>query len=136
MPDAELRRIFFDPLLRLAAEDAFSELESGQLASPHRLEQLLPQALAALPAGLCESRMAQPGGLQSEEPHWMWSILGSEDSCALQQQAAFDKIFADNPANRAALLNPDAAARHKVQDSIALLSMLLPNAGPAALRHV
>jgi hypothetical protein len=136
LPDAELRRIFFDPLLRLAAEDAFSELESGQLASPHRLEQLLPQALAALPAGLCESRMAQRWSLQSEEPHWMWSILGSEDPCALQLQAAFDKIFADNPANRGALLNPDAAARQKVQDSIALLSMLLPNAGPAALRHV
>ncbi|SDY16958.1 hypothetical protein SAMN04487939_10142 [Lysobacter sp. yr284] len=136
MPDADLRRIFFDPLVRLAAEDAFSELESGQLASPHRFEALLPQAIAALPAGLCESHMLQRWGLQSNEHHWMWSIVGSDDPLAAQLQAAFDRIFADNPANRGVLLNPDAGAQKKVQDSIALLSMLLPNSGPAALRHV
>lgn len=136
MSDADVRRIFFDPLLRLAAEDAFSELESGQLAAPHRLETLLAQAVAALPSGLCESHMLQRWPLQSLEPHWMWSIAGSDDPYAAQLQAAFDRIFADNPANRGALLNPDAAAQKKVQDSMALLSLLLPNSGPAALRHV
>jgi len=136
LPDADLRRIFFDPLLRLAAEDAFSELESGRLASPHRLEQLLPRALEALPAGLCEAHMLERWRLQSAEQHWMWSIVGSQDPYAADLQAAFDRIFSDNPANRGALLNPDAVAHKKVQDAMTLLSMLLPRSGPAALRHV
>lgn len=136
LPDADLRRVFFDPLVRLAAEDAFSELEAGRLASPHRLETLLPRALEALPAGLCESHMRERWALQSGEHHWMWAIVGSDDAYAAELQAAFDRIFADNPANRGALLNPDAAGRQKVQDAMTLLSMLLPRSGPAALRHV
>ncbi|WP_200957266.1 HEXXH motif-containing putative peptide modification protein [Lysobacter sp. Root690] len=136
MPDADVRRIFFDPLVRLATEDAFTELETGQLASPHRLEDLLPKAIAALPSGLCQSHMLARWDLSSDERHWMWAIAGSSDPYAAQLQTAFDGIFSASPANRGTLLNPDAVAQSKVQDAIALLSMLLPNAGAAALRHV
>ncbi|MGO1068954.1 aKG-HExxH-type peptide beta-hydroxylase [Lysobacter sp. CA199] len=136
MSDAQVRRIFFDPLVRLAAEDAFTALEAGDLRSPHRLEHLLPKAIAAQPLGLCESHMAAHWELRSDEPHWMWSIVGSDDRYAGELQASFDRIFADNPANRGTLLNPDAASRDKVQAAMRLLSMLLPNSGTAALRHV
>lgn len=136
MPDTDLRRIFFDPLVRLAAEDAFTALEAGQLRSPHRLEQLLPEAIAALPLGLCESHMPTRWDLRSDESHWMWAIVGSADPYAAGLQASFDRIFADNPANRGVLLDPDDRSRKKVQDAIGLLSMLLPNSGTSALRHV
>lgn len=136
MSDAELRSLFFDPLLRLAAEDAFTALETASLESPHPLESLLPEAIAGLPAGLCESHMAAHWRLDSQERHWMWSIAGSADAYAAQLQAAFDGIFAAKPENRGRLLNPDADAQAKVQDAMALLSMLLPNCGAAALRHI
>lgn len=136
MPDEDVRRVFFDPLVRLAAEDVFTALEAGELASPHRLETLLPKAISALPSGLCESHMLADWELASDERHWMWAIAGSADPYAAELQAAFDRIFADNPASRGTLLNPDAASRKKVQDAIALLSTLLPRCGTAALRHV
>lgn len=136
MSDDDLRRVFFDPLVRLAAEDAFTALEEGRLHTPHPLEVLLPQAIAALPSGLCESHMLARWTLKSDEHHWMWSIAGSSDVYAAQLQTAFDGIFAAKPENRGRLLNPDADAQAKVQDAMNLLSMLLPNAGTAALRHV
>lgn len=132
----EARRVFFDPLVRLALEQAFSDLEAGRLASPHPLEDLLPGALEALPLGLCESRMPSRWRVGSDTPKWLWDVARPADPLAKALHSAFDGIFASNERSGGSLLSPDASSQRKVADAIALLSTLLPCSGAAALRHI
>lgn len=134
--DDDARRVFFDPLVRLALERAFSDLETGSLASPQRLEEVLPEALEALPLGLCESRMPSHWRIRSEHPKWMWDVAGPADPHAQALHAAFDGIFTADARSSGSLLTPSADSRQKIEDAIALLSTLLPHSGAAALRHV
>jgi hypothetical protein len=134
--DAEARRVFLDPLVRLALEAGFSDLEAGRLFSPHRLEDILPEALDALPLGLCEARMPTRWRVESEEPKWMWDVVGPASPHARALHSAFDQLFASGAGNRGSLLTPDADAQHRVEEAVALLAELLPHAGAAALRHV
>ncbi|WNG18204.1 aKG-HExxH-type peptide beta-hydroxylase [Cystobacter fuscus] len=134
--DADARRIFFDPLVRLMLERAFSDLEAGRLASPHPLEEMLPGALEALPLGLCESRMPSRWRVGSEVPKWLWDVARPADPYSKALHSAFDGIFGANPTSGGTLLSPDASAQRKIQDSIELLSQLLPHSGAAALTHI
>ncbi len=134
--DDEARRVFFDPLVRLALEQAFSDLEAGRLAAPHPLEELLSGALEALPLGLCESRMPSRGRVGPDVPKWLWDVARPADPYAKALHSAFDGIFAANARSGGSLLGPDASSRRKVEDAIELLSALLPHSGAAALRHI
>ncbi|MFY0562232.1 aKG-HExxH-type peptide beta-hydroxylase [Archangium lansingense] len=134
--DADARRIFFDPLVRLTLERAFSELEAGRLMAPHPLEELLPGALEVLPLGLCESRMPSRLRVGSKVPKWLWDVARPSDPYAQALHSAFDGIFGENPKSRGTLLSPEASAQRKIDDSIELLSMLLPHSGAAALTHI
>lgn len=134
--DEDARRIFFDPLVRLTLERAFSELEAGRLAAPHPLEELLPGALEVLPLGLCESRMPSRFRVGSKVPKWLWDVARPSDPYAKALHSAFDGIFGENPKSSGTLLSPDASAQRKINDSIELLSMLLPQSGAAALTHI
>jgi hypothetical protein len=134
--DKDARRIFFDPLVRLALEQAFSDLEAGRLASPHPLEELLPGALEALPLGLCESRMPSRWRSGSAVPKWLWDVAQPTDPYAKALHAAFDGVFGSNPKSSGTLLSPDASAHRQVNDALELLSTLLPHSGAAALTHI
>jgi hypothetical protein len=135
--DVDARRIFFDPLVRLALEQAFSDLEAGQLASPHPLEEMLPGALQALPLGLCESRMPTRWRVgASAAPKWLWDVARPTDAYSRALHAAFDGVFGANPKSSGTLLSPDAAAHQQVEDALELLSTLLPHSGASALTHI
>ncbi|CAM3579144.1 hypothetical protein G4177_09595 [Corallococcus sp. ZKHCc1 1396] len=136
LDDVDARRIFFDPLVRLTLEQAFSDLEAGRLASPHPLEEMLPGALEALPLGLCESRMPSRFRVGTETPKWLWDVAQRGDAYANALHSAFDGIFLTNPKSGGKLLSPDASAQGKINDSIALLSQLMPHSGASALRHI
>ncbi len=134
--DAEARKVFFDPLVRVALERAFSDLEAGQLASPHPLEELLPAALEVLPLGLGESRMPSRILVGSEAPKWLWDVARPSDAYSRALHGAFDEVFRTNGKGGGTLLTPDEAARRKLDDAIELLSRLLPHSGASALTHV
>jgi len=136
LSDGDARRVFFDPLVRLKLEEAFSDLERGRLTSPHPLEAILPGAIESLPLGLCESRMPSRWQVQSEHPKWLWAVAASADPLAKELHGAFDGIFAGESKGGGVLLNPDAVSRRRIEEAIELLSTLLPHAGAAALRHI
>jgi hypothetical protein len=133
--DGEARRVFFDPLVRLALEAAFTDLEAGTLTSPHRLEEVLPPALDALPLGLCEARMRRRWCVAAEEPKWMWD-LGGDDPHAAALQRVFEGIFEGERGSRGTLINPDATSRQRVEEAVELVAAVLPHSGAAALRHI
>lgn len=135
LSDDDVRRVCFDPLVRLALERAFSDVEAGRLAPPHPLDELLPAALAALPRGLCESHMPARWRVQAAHPKWMWDVANPADPLAHALHAAFDGIFT-TASSSGVLLTPDAAAQRKIEEAVALLSTLLPHAGAAALDHI
>lgn len=135
--DADARRIFFDPLVRLALEQAFSDLEAGRLAPRHPLEDVLPGALEVLPLGLCESRMPSRWQVGTQGVRkWLWDVARPTDSYARALHAAFDGVFGANPKSSGTLLSPDAAAHRQVEDALELLSTLLPHSGATALTHI
>jgi hypothetical protein len=134
--DADVRRVFFDPLVRLRMEQAFSDLEAGTLKSPHPVEELLPGALQALPLGLCESRMPSHFRVGTETPKWLWDVAQRSDGYSNALHAAFDGIFQANARSGGKLLSPDAVAQRKINDSLELLSRLLPHSGASALTHI
>ncbi|ATB49615.1 aKG-HExxH-type peptide beta-hydroxylase [Corallococcus macrosporus] len=134
--DADARRVFFDPLVRLTLEQAFSDLEAGRLTSPHPLEELLPGALEALPLGLCESRMPSRWRVGAEVPKWLWDVAQPADAYARALHAAFDGVFGAKSRSGGKLLSPDARTQRILDDSIELLSRLLPHSGASALTHV
>ncbi|AGC43748.1 hypothetical protein MYSTI_02432 [Myxococcus stipitatus DSM 14675] len=136
LDDGEARRIFFDPLVRLALEQAFSDLETGRLQSPHPLEECLPAALAALPLGLSESRMPSRWLVGQDTPKWLWGAAQATDPYSLALQAAFDGVFGARPGSSGKLLSPDAEAQRRLNDAIELLTTLLPHSGVGALTHV
>lgn len=136
LSDADARRVFFDPLVRLTLEQAFSDLEAGHLASPHPLEEMLPGALEALPLGLCESRMPSRWRVGSEVPKWLWDVARPADPYSRALHAAFDGVFGAKSKSGGTLLSPDATAQRKINDSIELLSLLLPDSGASALTHI
>jgi hypothetical protein len=132
LDDAELRPLFFDPLLRLALERAFAELEADTLAAPHPLERWLPDALDALPSGLCEARMYAHWPVQARERIWIWDLDDADgDARTRELRALFATLYADGT-----LLRPDERLYRQVADAVALLRTLLPQSGDAALRHV
>lgn len=133
--DAEARRVFFDPLVRLALEDALAELEAGQPLSAARLAEVLQGALDALPLGLCESRMPSRVHVGADPPKWLWDVTGRDDLHAGALRAAFAGVFAGG-ADSGALLPPDPSSRGRVEDAMALLAALLPRSGGSALRHI
>lgn len=137
--DVDARRVFFDPLVRLALEQAFSDLEAGSLASPHPLEELLPGALEQLPLGLglCESRMPSRWRVGSSTvPKWLWDVAKPTDPYSKALHAAFDGVFGASPKSSGTLLSPDAAAHRQVEDALELLALLLPHSGAAAVTHI
>jgi len=136
LSDGEARRVFFDPLVRLALEAAFADLEAGTLASPHRLEEVLPPALGALPLGLCEARMRGRWCISSEEPKWMWDLDGRDDPHVAALHRAFEGIFEGERGSRGQLIGPDADSRQRVEDAVELVAAVLPHAGAASLRHI
>jgi len=136
LSDADARRVFFDPLVRLALEQAFSDLEAGRLVAPHPLEEVLPGALEALPLGLCESRMPSRWRVGTEVPKWLWDVAGSSDAYSRALHSAFDGVFGAKSTSGGTLLSPDADAQRKINDSIELLSRLLPHSGASALTHI
>jgi hypothetical protein len=136
LDDAAARTICFDPLVRLALEAAFSDLEDGRLASPHRLEQLLPLALTALPLGLCQSRMSSRWPVADDPPKWLWDLRDPADPQQAALRALFEQTFAADTRGRGTLIAPDAGAHRSLGEATALLHRLLPHSGAAALRHV
>lgn len=133
---ATARRTCFDPLVRLALEAAFSDLEAGRLAPPHRIEEVLPQALKVLPLGLCQSHMASRWSIAGDPPKWLWDLRDGADPHQSSLRAAFERIFVSDARNAGVLLTPDASARSRIDEASALLGTLLPRAGASALRHV
>ncbi|NVJ00163.1 hypothetical protein HV824_18815 [Myxococcus sp. AM009] len=136
LSDAEARRVFFDPLVRLTLEQAFSDLEAGRLTSPHPVEEMLPGALEALPLGLCESRMPSRWQVGSAVPKWLWDVAQPTDAYSRALHAAFDGVFGAKSKSGGTLLSPQAKAQRTLNDSIELLSLLLPHSGASALTHV
>ncbi|AKQ64578.1 hypothetical protein A176_001490 [Myxococcus hansupus] len=136
LSDTEARKVFFDPVVRMSFEQAFSDLEAGRLASPHPLEQVLPDALEALPLGLGESRMPSRILVGAEAPKWLWDVARPTDAYARTLHAAFDGVFGAKSKGGGTLLSPDASGQRKLNDSIELLSRLLPHSGASALTHV
>jgi hypothetical protein len=134
--DGEARRVFFDPLVRLALEAGFSDLEAGTLASPHRLEEVLPPALDALPLALCEARMRRRWCIGAEDPKWMWDLGGGGDPHAAALRRVFEGIFDGERGSRGTLIDPDAVSRQRVEEAVELVAAVLPHSGAAALRHI
>jgi hypothetical protein len=134
--DGEARRIFLDPVVRVALEAGFSDLEAGALASPHRLEEILPLALEALPLGLSELGMRKRWCIAAADPKWMWDVVGRDDPHSAALRRAFAGMFAGDGGSHGRLLSPDADSRERVEEAVALLSAVLPDSGAGALRHI
>jgi hypothetical protein len=138
LPEDGARRLFLDPALRLAMENAIAQLESASLRAPSPLEDLLPAALAEHTQDpsrtYTESRVCQTGSTRVGPARTAW--VGQLDR-------AQDPLLQSLRANLAAALptastylSPTPAILEQIDRACSLLSDVFPILGPAVLGHI
>lgn len=136
--DEEAQRLFHDPGLRLALENAVGRLESGELRAPDPLEDWLPAALDALDRDpsmtYTESRVCPPGPRRvgMARSAWVGPLDRTEDPLLQDLRANLARSL---PTTSACLAASPTILR-QLETACSLLTHVLPSLGPAVLGHI
>jgi hypothetical protein len=138
LPEAGARRLFLDPAVRLAMENAIGRLESGSLRAPDPLEDLLPAAVAEHARDpsrtYTESRVCQTGSTRVGPARTAW--VGQLDRAQDPRLQSLRANLAAALPTTSTYLAPTPAILEQVDRACSLLSDIFPSLGPAVLGHV